>query len=235
MKTIGRSEQIDKIKTSEAGGTLPILYFYMDGKSKDLVNIGYGFHFTTWSQYRQLFQDNNIFFTWKAAEVTGRPPVTLDDVKKDFDLVRSRHAGKAQAERLTLTRASASGLDRVFLKFFQKQEMQAASWYNDESDIKDRIVYPALVNQVFDRLPDNAKFVIIDMFYNAGPGVMKQFKGLKAAIKMGDWDKAAKECRFREYANQKGIKIRNDERSAYLLALKQLNVESPVAAPVIPK
>lgn len=207
----------NRIKTSEAGGIDPIPYFYVDGPAKDLMNIGFGYHFNTWSEFEAFFKKNAITFIWKDA--ANDTKLSMQDVRDDFDIVKRNKAGKSAAGSITRTRANTLKLNQTFDILYISHEQEARNWYNNDADVRHLIIFPALIYGNFDSLPENAKFVLIDMFYNAGPNVMKQYLHLKAELKMGHWVKAAKECRFKEPAGQGGVKKRNDERALLLMQL----------------
>jgi hypothetical protein len=49
--------------------------------------------------------------------------------------------------------------------------------------------------------------------------VISQFKGLKRAIKYGDWEMAAKECVFKVPAGVDGVRKRNEKRADMFLSI----------------
>jgi lysozyme len=61
----------------------------------------------------------------------------------------------------------------------------------------------------FDELPDNVKIVLTDMIFNLGKNRFFQFKKMIAAIKEGDFKKAAEEAKNSRWCRQ--VKSRCEE------------------------
>jgi lysozyme len=67
----------------------------------------------------------------------------------------------------------------------------------------------------FDEMPENVRIVLIDMIFNLGKNRFLQFKKMIAAIKEGDFKRAAKEAKNSRWCRQ--VKSRCEENYNLLL------------------
>ena len=62
----------------------------------------------------------------------------------------------------------------------------------------------------FDELPDNVKLVLTDMIFNLGKSRFLEFKKMIAAIKKGDFKRAAEEAKNSRWCKQVGERCEED-------------------------
>jgi len=209
------------LKKDESGSEEPRLYFYVDGRNKDLLNIGYGFHYKKWSKFLEKFRQYglinfewNLSYNWNG-KLPNRKPTLETDVRNDYIFVKEKKLAANEAMMQTKTRASKFEIENMFDKLFIAFSKEGENWYNDNSDVnvaRSDIFFPR-----WEDLPEKVRWVIIDMNYNGGLDLLYKFKNLKNALKRGDLIAASFECRFKEYEGQGGIITRNNKRSNYIL------------------
>lgn len=83
------------------------------------------------------------------------------------------------------------GISKAASDFIFKEDMDKA-----EADLK------KYLPDVYDKLDANRQLVLIDMCFNLGIGGLLKFKKMLAAIKSGDYAKAAEELMDSAYARQ---------------------------------
>lgn len=96
------------------------------------------------------------------------------------------------------------GISKAASDFIFKEDMDKA-----EADLK------KYLPEVYDKLDANRQLVLIDMCFNLGVGGLLKFKKMLAAIRMGDYEKAAEELMDSAYARQ--VPERADENKNILL------------------
>jgi lysozyme len=78
----------------------------------------------------------------------------------------------------------------------------------------------------FARLPGSARFVLIDMRFNLGPGGFRKFKRMIAAVRDGDFERAAMEIEDSLYYEQVGVRsMKNAEMMRAAEKAKRENEE----------
>lgn len=85
---------------------------------------------------------------------------------------------------------------------------KSAAFYLLRNDI-DRVVKECEKNfAIWERLDDERQYALIDMVFQLGLGGVKKFKKMLAAMGVGDWKEAARQCLDSKYAEQTPIRAK---------------------------
>jgi GH24 family phage-related lysozyme (muramidase) len=117
------SQELSKAAIKEKEGFVPYFYTDRDTSGKMLVNIGYGEHHNDWDSYNKLIQERKLHFMYKDTKKAG--PVSLLDIKADFELVKAQGLTKNAAAEKTQTRAVESDIHALFDVTYGKHETLA--------------------------------------------------------------------------------------------------------------
>lgn len=90
---------------------------------------------------------------------------------------------------------------------------KSAAFYLLRNDI-DRVIKECKKNFViWERLDDERQYALIDMVFQLGLGGVNKFKKMLAAMGVGDWKEAAKQCLDSKYAKQTPARARRIART----------------------
>jgi hypothetical protein len=220
----------NRLKQFENPINAKIFYCDFDGKGSTLVNIGYGFLLNSDHKRptaEDLWRDFEVSsFGWNENFVGAPIARYLSPNKGQIE----ENFFKAYDEKWDVHKSSKNStvkikddaiINALFDLKYKNYVNMSAMWYNKISEhdtnpsralklqpetlsnfnlgqaIKaDYVLFPT-----WDSLPNNLKWVVIDICYNAGAGNEKQgnglhaYKKLKRALKTGDFDLAIDNCK----------------------------------------
>jgi GH24 family phage-related lysozyme (muramidase) len=149
-------------------------FMYLDSRGN--VTIGVGILLASAAAAKSA----GITFKNRKTKKTATPA----EIEKDYDSVKAAPKGMVESKYEKFTELVATGgLDTRLQKELNQAKSDAKSYYPD-----------------FDKLPDGARWSLVDMAFNLGGAGLKKFAKLKAALDKAvqskaksDWEAAAKE------------------------------------------
>ncbi len=187
----------DAAKRMTMGYENYIDHLYLDGEGH--LTVGYGTKF-------ERGEEDSVAYTVRFFKDEDKKSIaSIEDVVHEISHLRNKYAGNVQASyysrnKIVKLRAEDYTLQRLFQDRYANAKRLAAEWYNERADGEQVVGGAKIVNPDFNSLHPNIRYALTDMAYqmnggrkvNPRKGLIK-FKSLKKALKIGDYETAARE------------------------------------------